>query len=44
MLWYNAAKRGTDTSYILITRQQLVEMPMLNVQSLYRFIRLLSKC
>ena len=43
MLWYNTAIRGTETSYILITRQQPVEMPMLSVQNLYKTIRLLSK-
>ena len=43
MWWYNAAAKGKETSYILITRQQSVEMPMLSVQSLYKTIRLLSK-
>ena len=43
MLWYNAATRGTETNYILITRQQPVEMPKLSVKSLYKTIRLLSK-
>ena len=41
MLWYNAAIRGAETSYILITRQKPVEMSMLSVQSLYKTIRLL---
>ena len=31
MLWYNTVTRETETSYILITRQQPVEMPMLSV-------------
>ena len=29
MLWYNAAIRGAETSYILVTRQKPVEMSML---------------
>ena len=44
MLWHDAAIRGTETSYILITTQQLVEMPMLSVQSLRKTIKLLLKC
>ena len=38
MSWYNAATRGTETSYILITREQSVEMPMFSVPSLYKSI------
>ena len=38
---FHAATRETETSYILITRQQPVEMPMLSVQSLCKTIRLL---
>ena len=32
MLWYNATTTGTETSYIVITRQQSVEIPMLSAQ------------
>ena len=43
MIWYNVATRETETSYMLITKQQPVEMPMLKVQNSYKTIRLLSK-
>ena len=43
MLWYNAETRGTETSYILTTRQQSIELPMLRVQSLSKTIGLLSR-
>ena len=38
MLWYNSTIRRTETSYIIITKQQSVEVPMLSVHSLYKMV------